>query len=142
MDKEAICWRCNGFFKYDSKDMRPNIWHECSDGMLTATKNPNIKEKKHRHIEEPRLSPHEIDLQNKIALNKRLKAVYGRDILPRLKSWASKDKLDGTQDLSNIVPASTTIAFNGEGLTSCPQALDSGSSSPIFKILIEALMSL
>ena len=42
-----------------------------------------------------------------------------RDILPRLKSWASKDNLDGTQELSNIVPASPTTAFK-EGLTSCP----------------------
>lgn len=75
--KEAICWNCNGFFEYDSQDMRPNIWHECPDGLLTATKNPNIKEKKFRYVE-PRLSPHEIELQNKKALNKRLKAVYGQ----------------------------------------------------------------
>ena len=33
--------------------------------------------------------------------------------------------------MSNIVPASTTLAFKEEGLTSCPQALDSGSSSPM-----------
>ena len=47
----------------------------------------------------------------------------GRDVLPRLKSWVSKDKLDGTQDLSNIVPVSSTTAFR-EGLTSClPKSL-------------------
>jgi len=57
--------------------MRPNIWHECSDGAITATKNPNIKEKKYRYAE-PHLSPHEIELQNKKSLNKMLKAVYGQ----------------------------------------------------------------
>jgi len=57
--------------------MRPNIWHECPSGILTATKNPNIKEKKYRYAE-PHLSPHEIELQNKKSLNKMLKAVYGQ----------------------------------------------------------------
>jgi len=77
MKKEAICWCCHGFFNYDSDDTRPSIWHECPDGMITATKNPNNKEKKYRH-ETPNLTPHEIKLQNKKALNKMLKAVYGQ----------------------------------------------------------------
>lgn len=76
-DKEAICWNCHGFFKYDSLDLTPNIWHKCPSGILTATKNPNLEEKKYRR-ETERLSPHEIELQNKKALNKMLKAVYGQ----------------------------------------------------------------
>ena len=74
--KEAICWNCHGFFKYDTNDTTPNIWHKCPSGMLTATKNPNLKEKEYRR-ETEKLSPHEIELQNKKALNKMLKAVYG-----------------------------------------------------------------
>lgn len=31
-----------------------------------------------------------------------------RDILPRLKSWASSDETDATQDSSHIVPDSST----------------------------------
>ena len=59
------------------------------------------------------------------------------DVLPRLKSWASKDKnLDGTQDLSNIVPASQTVAFTGEGLTQSSTGVTSGSSNPSLRILL------
>jgi hypothetical protein len=75
-DKTSICWNCHAFFKYDSQDMRPNIWHECANDILTATKNPNLKEKKYRY-NPPSLSPHEIELQRKKAVNNMLKELYG-----------------------------------------------------------------
>ena len=43
--------------------------------------------------------------------------------------------------LSSVVPVSLTIASLAGGLMSCPQAFSSGSSSPTFKILIDAFRS-
>jgi len=48
MDKTVICWNCGGLLAYNSLDIRPNVWHECPDGINAATGNPNldIKNKK------------------------------------------------------------------------------------------------
>jgi hypothetical protein len=50
-------------------------------------------------------------------------------------------KLDGTQELPNVVPASSTTAFPKEGLTSCPSGVNSGKSCPTDLIFKDALKS-
>lgn len=54
-------------------------------------------------------------------------------------------KLDGTQVLSNVVPASTiplAIPCLGKVEAESPQALSSAQSVPTFKIFIDAFKSL
>lgn len=76
MTNTLICWRCNGFFKYDKKDNRPFLYHTCPDGLQAANKNPNNKEKIYIFTPEL-LSPAEIKIKQKKALNNMLKDFYG-----------------------------------------------------------------
>jgi len=50
-------------------------------------------------------------------------------------------KLDGTQELPNVVPDSSTTAFTSEGLTSCPTGVNSDKPCPIDLIFKDALRS-
>ena len=76
MPKTAICWRCREVFNYDVNDLRPFIYHLCPDDGLAANKNPNNKEEPYRYSLEL-LTPSELEIKRKKALNKMLKEVYG-----------------------------------------------------------------
>lgn len=38
-----ICWRCHEKFTINRNDIRPYVYHECSDGKMAAHTNPNLK---------------------------------------------------------------------------------------------------
>ena len=48
MEKTIICWNCGGLLAYNSQDIRPNVWHECPDDIIAATRNPNLDIKKQK----------------------------------------------------------------------------------------------
>ena len=48
MDKTIICWKCGNLLTYNSQDIRPNVWHECPDDLIAATRNPNLDIKKQK----------------------------------------------------------------------------------------------
>ncbi len=39
------CWRCRHEIEISMTDVRPFVYHECSDGVLTANSNPNLVKK-------------------------------------------------------------------------------------------------
>lgn len=65
-----MCERCKELFTYDKNDVRPNIWHECKDGIVFGIKNPNLKQEKRQWTPPPKTKEQ--------VLNKRLKDFYGR----------------------------------------------------------------
>ena len=56
--------------------MRPFIYHDCPDGVQAANNNPNNKEKPYRY-ERELLSPYELKIRQKKAVNNMLKDFYG-----------------------------------------------------------------
>ena len=61
---EIECWRCKETFTYDANDLRPHIYHICSDGINTATKNPNLKKTRQLYIEKKTFKKKETKWQN------------------------------------------------------------------------------
>ena len=37
-----ICRRCHEWFDPEPNDIRPNLWHVCPDGCITAHSNPGF----------------------------------------------------------------------------------------------------
>jgi len=50
MEKTIICWNCGGLLTYSSQDILPNVWHECPNDIIAATRNPNLDIKKTKTI--------------------------------------------------------------------------------------------
>lgn len=42
MVESKLCSRCGGIWTPDVNDIRPFLYHECSDGVMMAHNNPNF----------------------------------------------------------------------------------------------------
>lgn len=66
---EKRCWHCGVLFEFDSKDIRPFIYHNCRDGSIAGRRNPNMKRVRRQWVPPPKTKEQ--------VLNKRLKDFYG-----------------------------------------------------------------